>query len=234
MSKQLQILLAVIVTVSILIGFLLDHALISGAEPVKTSAGIAPPDPARRSARKIQWPVPSDPQEHNDYLATGRQLYFDKGCWNCHKLGNADLPGPLNLLAHGPDLGNVGNRLSGEEIFESIVNPNAVIAEPKEKYSNGLISKMPSPVANFSAGEVLQLTAFLASQTGRGDGDRAALVLPDTRIPDQTPATLASTPPMQPEPLPPLPAKPAAPTTPPTAYPPTGPGVTPQPAGQTP
>lgn len=56
------------------------------------------------------------------HLARGRQLFFAKGCYGCHRIeGISD--GTL-----GPDLSDVGRRFKLDYIWESIVDPRANIA----------------------------------------------------------------------------------------------------------
>lgn len=55
--------------------------------------------------------------------STGEELFVSAGCNACHKL---DAVGSVGGV--GPDLNAVGNRLTVEEITQSISEPNAVIA----------------------------------------------------------------------------------------------------------
>ena len=63
--------------------------------------------------------------------AKGHDAFYTYGCWHCHTLGDEEAPGMRNASAMGPDLADVGRRLGMEEIFQSILEPNAVIAEPR-------------------------------------------------------------------------------------------------------
>ncbi len=66
----------------------------------------------------------------------------------------------------GPDLANVGDRLSIDELAESILNPNAVIAEPQERHKDGGLSKMPA-MPDLTSDELTKLILFLSLQTAR-------------------------------------------------------------------
>ncbi len=54
----------------------------------------------------------------------GEALFANAACNSCHQLDAAGAVGGV-----GPNLNNVGSRLSKDEIVQSIVNPNTVIAQ---------------------------------------------------------------------------------------------------------
>lgn len=55
---------------------------------------------------------------------TGEELFVSAGCTGCHQFDPAGATGGV-----GPSLTHVGARLSVDEIHQSIIDPNAVIAE---------------------------------------------------------------------------------------------------------
>ena len=93
----------------------------------------------------------------------GRAGFYRYACWRCHTLGDEELPGNPDLLNSGPDLLTVGDRLSKEALYQSVVAPNAAIAEPvKDHTQAGGSSKMPSFAEAMSAAEINDLVAFLS------------------------------------------------------------------------
>lgn len=74
----------------------------------------------------------------------GESAFYAYGCWRCHSMGNDEVPGMRDELNLGPDLEDVGHRLSGHQIMEAIIFPNSTIAEPRELYSIDGLSRMPS------------------------------------------------------------------------------------------
>lgn len=81
-------------------------------------------------------------------LNQGRKLFFDKGCYGCHRIeGIAD--GTL-----GPDLSDVGEKFKLDYLWESIVDPRA----------NSATSFMPK--FRLSDAETKALVVFLKSRRG--------------------------------------------------------------------
>jgi putative heme-binding domain-containing protein len=76
--------------------------------------------------------------------AKGHAIYA-RICVACHKIGSEG-------IAYGPDLTDVGTRLKREQIVESILEPNAQIAE-------GFAT------TNLTAGDGHALTGFIAAET---------------------------------------------------------------------
>ena len=75
--------------------------------------GWKPPKPIQASPEPVQ--IPGD---------TGEKLYISAGCIACHKFD------PLKAVGGvGPNLSDIGGRLSLEKIVQSITEPNAEIAE---------------------------------------------------------------------------------------------------------
>jgi mono/diheme cytochrome c family protein len=81
-----------------------------------------------KSLREGGWQQPEPIQAAAEPVSiegeTGPDLFVNAGCNACHQLEALGSVGGV-----GPDLSQVGSRLSVDEIKESIVNPNAVIAE---------------------------------------------------------------------------------------------------------
>jgi len=92
-------------------------------------------------------------------LPAGMVLFNNNLCYTCHNIDKPDV-----LI--GPSLYDVGNRLSAEQIKESIMNPDAVIAEG---FTAGLMSanlKATGFYDRVSAEEIKTLVDFLASKKG--------------------------------------------------------------------
>jgi mono/diheme cytochrome c family protein len=81
-------------------------------------------------------------------VARGRQLFFEKNCYGCHKLEG------LSNGTLGPELSHVGKSFKSDYIWESIVEPRA----------NSPVSFMPK--FNLSDDEIKALTIFLKSRRG--------------------------------------------------------------------
>jgi mono/diheme cytochrome c family protein len=91
--------------------------------------------------------------------STGEALFVSAGCIACHQFDALGATGGV-----GPSLNNVGSRLTAEEISQSIVEPNAVIAEfcpagpcPAEVMPQNFSER-------FSAEQIQALTSYLAEQ----------------------------------------------------------------------
>lgn len=202
MSKSLQILLACIIAACLLLGYLVS--LMLAPTPRGDPAAAFPDLPY---AQRIRWPYPAPGPYRKVYAEQGRQIFFSKGCWQCHRLGNTLLPGEVNLVAIGPDLGDAGDRLTADEIVESIINPDAVIAGSREQNAINNRSKMPSAIDNLSVGDLVRLTMFLSEQHG-DTGSGAAPDPQDSPLP-VTPGVPAEpgAPAPLPAPIPPAPAE---------------------------
>jgi mono/diheme cytochrome c family protein len=87
--------------------------------------------------------------------ADGAALFSQFACNTCHSV---DDPTPLV----GPSLYDVGNRLSRGEIYQSIVDPDAQIADG---YAAGMMSAMVGTM-NISGAELNRLVDYLASLKG--------------------------------------------------------------------
>ncbi len=78
----------------------------------------------------------------------GRQLFFDKACYGCHRIEG------LSESTLGPDLSEVGKHFMLDYLWESIVEPRANLAT----------SFMPKQV--LSEEEIKSLVIFLKSRRG--------------------------------------------------------------------
>ncbi len=85
----------------------------------------------------------------------GAAVFAQLGCNTCHAVDN-----PAAMV--GPSLYDVGNRLSSAEIYESIVDPDAVIANG---YSAGMMSAMVGTL-NYTGSELNKMVKYLASLKG--------------------------------------------------------------------
>lgn len=90
---------------------------------------------------------------------SGEELFTMYACGTCHSLTDA-----TPLL--GPSLYNVGNELSTAEIYEAIMDPDAVVSE---EFVAGLMTAQLSAVGFYdkiSSGQLKTLVDYLASQKG--------------------------------------------------------------------
>ncbi|MEE9271472.1 MAG: cytochrome c [Candidatus Krumholzibacteria bacterium] len=90
---------------------------------------------------------------------SGQELVTAYGCVGCHSLDTPD-----KIL--GPSLYDVGNRLSLAELYESIMDPDATIAEG---YQPGLMTATLGAVKFYdkvSAGELKTIVDYLAARKG--------------------------------------------------------------------
>jgi len=97
------------------------------------------------------------------HIQKGHDAFYTYGCWHCHPLGDEETPGMPDWENSGPDLADVGRRLSAEAISQSILEPNAVIAEPRERHTDNGQSRMPS-FANPEAKEDINCMVALLAQ----------------------------------------------------------------------
>ena len=81
-----------------------------------------------KSLREGGWNAPAPIQAASEPVpiegTTGEELFTNAGCIGCHQL---DALGSVGGV--GPNLSQVGSRLSKDQIVQSIMDPNAVIAE---------------------------------------------------------------------------------------------------------
>ena len=91
--------------------------------------------------------------------ATGQELFAQAGCVACHTLAVVGAAGTV-----GPDLSQVGMHLSPDDIRQSILDPNAVIAEDCPTGPCTSPSVMPPNFGErFTARQLETLVNFLAA-----------------------------------------------------------------------
>jgi cytochrome c553 len=98
----------------------------------------------------------SKPLDEGGDPARGRELFFKNeiiGCTRCHKVG--DVGGDV-----GPDLSDLAKRTDRAYILESLIDPNAKIAE---SYTQSTISPMPPMQLLISDDEIRDLVAYLST-----------------------------------------------------------------------
>ena len=88
--------------------------------------------------------IPKSKPERMLAVERGHNAFYNYGCWHCHAIGYEEARGMRDELATGPALADVGSRLGLGEIIQSILDPSAVIAEPREKHMVEGISRMPA------------------------------------------------------------------------------------------
>ncbi len=91
----------------------------------------------------------------------GHEAFYTYGCWHCHTLGDEEAPGFRDGLVTGPDLADVGDRLNAGELLQSILEPNAVIAEPKDEHVENGLSKMPAFDDPAAMADIRDMVRFL-------------------------------------------------------------------------
>ncbi|OGL39853.1 MAG: hypothetical protein A2043_09795 [Candidatus Schekmanbacteria bacterium GWA2_38_9] len=85
----------------------------------------------------------------------GERLFFEKGCHTCHQMGR--IGGVI-----GPDLTKAGKRLYSNYIYQYIKDPHRFTAQAAE------------PIFGLSEEEATSLTAFLASDKKKINGEKLA------------------------------------------------------------
>lgn len=101
------------------------------------------------------------PAQASTQNLSGEQIYETYACGTCHSVSE-----PTPMI--GPSLYDVGSRLSTEEIYESILEPDAVVAEG---FAPGLMTAQLNATGfydNMSAAQLKTLVEYLAQQTGGG------------------------------------------------------------------
>lgn len=97
---------------------------------------------------------------------TPQEIMTNVGCIGCHQL---DAIGAQGIV--GPDLSQVGARLTRDEIRQSILDPDAVIAEGCPNVPNCSPGLMPKALADqLSAAQLEILVEFLSAQGGPVEG----------------------------------------------------------------
>jgi hypothetical protein len=127
-------------------------------------------------------PIQASPEPVQISGETGEQLFVTAGCIACRKFDPLKAPGGV-----GPDLSNIGNRLSVEKIARSITAPNAEIAQNCPAGPCPL-NVMPQNYAErLSASQIQTLTTLFVSlqvamsASGYLIGTRAIIIVSPTR-----------------------------------------------------
>ncbi|MGH7277339.1 MAG: iron transporter [Candidatus Rokuibacteriota bacterium] len=122
--------------------------------------------------------------------ARGRQAFADLECYKCHVIQGAGFPEvAAEERQAGPELTGMGHHHPGEYFAESILSPNAVILEGHGFTGPDGLSIMPSFADSLTVPQLVDLVAFLKSQTRGGAhahdsaaGGRREKVIGDYRI----------------------------------------------------
>lgn len=105
-------------------------------------------------------------------VARGRKAFADLECYKCHTLKGESFPAMAATAGNvGPDLTGMGAHHPAEYLAESILQPNRVIlVGPGFTGPDGL-SIMPSFGDSLTVSQLVDLVAFLKSQTAGADHD---------------------------------------------------------------
>jgi putative copper resistance protein D len=95
--------------------------------------------------------------------ARGREVFARLGCYTCHAVAGEKFPRPSKA---GPALSDVGHHHPAGYLFESVVNPNAVIVEAPGYTGPDGRSSMPDYRDSLSTRELIDLIAYLKSLGG--------------------------------------------------------------------
>ena len=109
------------------------------------------------------------------HVAQGRGLFVKRGCWGCHRLAD------VSFGERGPDLSDVGARLSGDALYEAIEDPSA---SP---------SSTTMPRLRLPDEELRDLVTFLLAQV---DEDREAALATSRLVAARRPGTPPPRPPV--------------------------------------
>ena len=95
--------------------------------------------------------------------AKGRAVFARLECFTCHAVAGEKFPRPSGV---GPALGDVGRHHPAGYLFESVINPNAVIVEAPGYTGRDGRSIMPDYRDNLSTRDLIDLIAYLKSLGG--------------------------------------------------------------------
>lgn len=150
-----------------------EWAHVGGREPLlhSSSSGERPERIEAGCARCHAAMTPSGPVYDATlvpHVARGQELFLGRGCWGCHRLADVS-PGE-----RGPDLSDVGRRLTGDQIHLAIEDPGAAP------------SSTTMPRFGLPADELGDLVTFLLAQVGAG---REAVVATSRALASRRPGT---------------------------------------------
>jgi len=118
----------------------------------------------------------------------GRQVFIDAQCYACHTIRGETFPTPSpERVRPGPDLTGMGEAHPPEYFAESILDPNAVIVLGVGFTGPDGLSIMPSFADSLSVAQLVDLVAYLRSQTGadtRRPLGSSTVVVPGSRKPE--------------------------------------------------
>lgn len=135
---------------------------------------------------------------------SGRQLFIEQGCHNCHVVQGANLPEvPPAKRLPGPELTGMGSHHPRVYFLESMVNPHAVLVEGAGYITEDGYSTMPAYL-DLNVTQLQDLVAFLASLTTGGESCHA----PPAFTPGAGPPPTNVVAPLAPTPAAPLPSPP--------------------------
>jgi mono/diheme cytochrome c family protein len=155
--------------------------VVIGSVALTAAAGAQPPS-SRQRARPVV-PRPRSDESHGTPPgwtftlprgdpAQGREVFAKLECYKCHEVKGESFPAPADPASAGPELASETRHHPPEFLAESIVNPNAVIDEPRFRAPDGS-SRMPSFNDSITVQELIDLVAFLRSLAPpAGDADR--------------------------------------------------------------
>jgi len=95
--------------------------------------------------------------------AKGREVFVRLECYTCHAVAGETFPRPSTT---GPALSDVGHHHPAGYLFESVLNPNAVIVEAPGYTGPDGRSIMPDYRDSLSTRELIDLVAYLKSLGG--------------------------------------------------------------------
>jgi copper resistance protein D len=95
--------------------------------------------------------------------AKGRAVFVRLECYTCHAVAGEKFPRPSGV---GPALGDVGRHHPAGYLFESVINPNAVIVEAPGYTGRDGRSIMPDYRDSLSTRDLIDLIAYLKSLGG--------------------------------------------------------------------
>ncbi len=95
--------------------------------------------------------------------AKGREVFARLECYTCHAVAGEKFPRPSKV---GPALSDVGRHHPAGYLFESVVNPNAVIVEAPGYTGPDGRSSMPDYRDRLSIRELIDLIAYLKTLGG--------------------------------------------------------------------
>jgi mono/diheme cytochrome c family protein len=102
-------------------------------------------------------------------VAHGRELFAKFECYKCHDVSGESFPKATDGENVGPELAEESAQHPAAFLAESILNPNAVIDEPKFRAPDGS-SRMPSFNDSMTVRELIDLVAFLQNLTPPSKG----------------------------------------------------------------